>query len=387
MAIEGSTVLLVISVFVLAAVGFSFMFHMRKLVRMLLVGAGLAAAVTLGVVLARRRSEHPKSSGLGGSDGPLPNNMARPVGSSEELPQSPPMGYYAASYAPPPAIAGPVRDARIRNFNQEQSERYISNLRGFRTDQNLTMIDPSRQVRLNLGEDFREYMIDSDLQRRVDALVEDPRTQIWSDVQTLSLSGTLVRDISPLARLTNLRTLYLSFTEVQDISPLAALTNLETLSLSRTQVRDISPLAGLTSLKVLYLYNTQVSDIRPLAGLQHLQALDVRHAPVVHRFVPRGTLQVIDESNTTPNVRARSNSPVNDAPAHAQTLTVLPDDGTDDENPRECKICYTAVATQETLSNFVKLEQHDVIYCRGCIARVNGCPICRAPLGPLPPAV
>jgi Leucine-rich repeat (LRR) protein len=88
---------------------------------------------------------------------------------------------------------------------------------------------------------------------------------LLSHWKKLSLKGTQVRDVSALAKLTNLTRLDLDWTKVNDISALAALTHLEYLDLSATQVSNVSALANLTNLRILYLNETQVSDVSALA--------------------------------------------------------------------------------------------------------------------------
>jgi len=80
-----------------------------------------------------------------------------------------------------------------------------------------------------------------------------------------------IKDLSPLAGLTNLRQLYLFFNELSDISPLSGLYNLEVLNLEDNLVKDLSPLAGLTSLKLLNLMDNHIEDITPLSGLVNLE--------------------------------------------------------------------------------------------------------------------
>ena len=97
-----------------------------------------------------------------------------------------------------------------------------------------------------------------------------------TNLDYLRLGRTDVSDISALAKLTNLKTLNLDSTDVSDISALARLTNLEWLHLGRTDVSDISALARLTNLEKLYLGHTDVSDISPLANLPNLKELDIQ---------------------------------------------------------------------------------------------------------------
>ncbi len=124
-----------------------------------------------------------------------------------------------------------------------------------------------------------------------------------TNLEDVCAESTLVTDLSPLIRLTNLRILLISRTPVADLSPLAGLNNLEQLDLwktnvvdlhplaglaslrqlilSGTQVADLSPLASLTRLKVLHAARTQVADLSPLAGLSNLRQLDVSNSQVV----------------------------------------------------------------------------------------------------------
>lgn len=94
-----------------------------------------------------------------------------------------------------------------------------------------------------------------------------------SELWALSLLGTEVSDISPIANLCQLRWLELSKTKVIDISPLANLRELKELHISDTRVSDVSPLANLHNLTSLRLGRTLVSDITPLAKLRGLKML------------------------------------------------------------------------------------------------------------------
>ncbi|MDA7926349.1 hypothetical protein N9B46_05830, partial [Mariniblastus sp.] len=89
-------------------------------------------------------------------------------------------------------------------------------------------------------------------------------------VQSFSLSGDEVTDLSPLAGLENLETLTVTLSAVRDLSPLAGLKNLQALELWGTPASDLSPLAGLTTLQYLQLTGTPASDLSPLAHLKNL---------------------------------------------------------------------------------------------------------------------
>ena len=86
-----------------------------------------------------------------------------------------------------------------------------------------------------------------------------------------------IRDVSPLAGLTNLQTFVLGCNGDSDLSPLAGLTNLTELWLAGNNIRDVSPLAGLTSLGYLVFLKNDIRDISPLAGLHKLYLLDLRN--------------------------------------------------------------------------------------------------------------
>jgi internalin A len=96
----------------------------------------------------------------------------------------------------------------------------------------------------------------------------------------LHLIGAPVADLGPLAGMTRLTTLRLDGTRVTDLSPLAGLTNLETLDLPRTPVADLRPLARLTRLEILNLDETQVLDLSPLYGLTALRGLSISSTKV-----------------------------------------------------------------------------------------------------------
>ena len=196
-----------------------------------------------------------------------------------------------------------LRPDAMLPLNAEYSLRFITNDASFCSEAHRTRKSLRKQVRLNLGERFREYMVNGDVCRGLDALVEIPRSQVWSNVRILdlglarvydisALAGlvnlegldlglTLVRDISALSRLVTLQCLDLGYTQVDDVSALAGLTNLRWLYLVRTPVQSVSALAELSNLEHLDLGLTQVEDLSALAGLVNLEALDVAYTPVV----------------------------------------------------------------------------------------------------------
>src|SRR5512135_3182799 len=80
-------------------------------------------------------------------------------------------------------------------------------------------------------------------------------------VTALDLSDADVKDLSPLAALTELTHLDLSRTKINDVAPLSKFTALTQLDLRYTEVSDLSPLVGCTELTYLNLAGTKVSDL------------------------------------------------------------------------------------------------------------------------------
>ncbi len=82
-----------------------------------------------------------------------------------------------------------------------------------------------------------------------------------------------LRDITPIAGLTQLTNLDLDTIHIDDLAPLAELKNLTKLNLNDNYITDISALSELTNLTVLRLYHNLVKDISPLEGLTNLTYL------------------------------------------------------------------------------------------------------------------
>ena len=164
-----------------------------------------------------------------------------------------------------------LRHLALLPLNREYSRRYIYDQNGFRAEANRKLRNPRQQVRLNLGIDFRRYMVDADFRAQIETLVDQPDEQIWSDVETLELSETNVHDIRGLRQLVNLKTLDLRDTQVQDISALSGLHQLKHLCISGTRVKDVSALAELANLEHLCLHGTQVQSILALRRLIRLR--------------------------------------------------------------------------------------------------------------------
>ena len=79
-------------------------------------------------------------------------------------------------------------------------------------------------------------------------------------VDSLSMAGNNLRDISRLSALGGLMTLNLSGNQISDLTPLSSLTGLRTLYLDANPITDFSPLTQLTGLTNLSLKNIPITE-------------------------------------------------------------------------------------------------------------------------------
>ncbi len=101
-------------------------------------------------------------------------------------------------------------------------------------------------------------------------------------VETLDLSGNnSISDLTPIAGMTKLTGLGLTFTDknpatkLVSIKALEGMTELETLTISYTGIKDITPLAGLTKLTSLTLNNSGLTSTAALEKLSKLTTIDL----------------------------------------------------------------------------------------------------------------
>ena len=87
------------------------------------------------------------------------------------------------------------------------------------------------------------------------------------------INSNSIKDLSPLAGLTNLTWLNLSQNNITALSPLAGLTNLTWLDIGGNNLSNISPISGLINLTALRLWRNNIEDISPVADLTHLTEL------------------------------------------------------------------------------------------------------------------
>jgi hypothetical protein len=94
-------------------------------------------------------------------------------------------------------------------------------------------------------------------------------------LETVTVGGNQVSDLTPLAQVTSLRTLGLDENPISDLGPLRGLSNLEFFSINGGQINDLGPLGSLTNLTHLALDQNQIKDLGPLVGLTRLTDLEL----------------------------------------------------------------------------------------------------------------
>ena len=109
------------------------------------------------------------------------------------------------------------------------------------------------------------------------------------ELHTLDISNTRVSDLKSLVNLTKLETLRLNGNGISDVSPLVSLVSLTYLNLKENEISDISPLAKLTRLKKLELQSNLIKDVSHLAKLTELKWLGLHHN-LISDFSPLETL-------------------------------------------------------------------------------------------------
>ncbi|UJS26452.1 leucine-rich repeat domain-containing protein [Thiothrix winogradskyi] len=96
-------------------------------------------------------------------------------------------------------------------------------------------------------------------------------------LETLSVRGNKIYDISLLSNLCKLQILDLGENEISDLSSLNTLTSLKAINLGNNKIYDISGIRNLIKLEILLIVNNDVSDISALKNLTNLKTLDFAH--------------------------------------------------------------------------------------------------------------
>ena len=119
-------------------------------------------------------------------------------------------------------------------------------------------------------------------------------------LETLTVSGDQLRDLSPITEFIRLKELEFTGTQISDLSPLTHLTELESLTCSRSPVMDLTPLQSLSNLKHLNFENTRVNDLKPIRELTGLESLNCAGTQITSLKHISGSvnLKVLDCYNT-----------------------------------------------------------------------------------------
>jgi Leucine-rich repeat (LRR) protein len=90
---------------------------------------------------------------------------------------------------------------------------------------------------------------------------------------------SVINDITPLKRLTQLERLTLNNMPVTSLEPLRGI-NLYEISLNFTNITDLTPLGGMSNLERVNMAGTNVKTLQPLLLCSHLEAIDCRGTQV-----------------------------------------------------------------------------------------------------------
>ena len=88
------------------------------------------------------------------------------------------------------------------------------------------------------------------------------------------INSNSIKDLSPLAGLTNLTRLNLSQNNITDLSPLSEMATLTDLVAKNANISDLTGLEFATNLTFLWLENNNITDISSVTGLTKLTRLD-----------------------------------------------------------------------------------------------------------------
>ena len=152
-------------------------------------------------------------------------------------------------------------------------------------------------------------------------------------LENLTISDSMVSDVSPLAELTKLTILSLDLNSISDVSPLTVLTQLEGLSLWGNAVSDVSPLAELKQLTYLILTNNPLNYASLHTHIPAMQAkgvevrFDRRTYPALDIISGAGQQATGGESLTNPLVVAAIDANGTPMPGVSVTFTITRGNG------------------------------------------------------------
>ncbi len=117
----------------------------------------------------------------------------------------------------------------------------------------------------------------------------------------ISLSESMVTDLSPLSELVKLEELKITGSkELVDLEPLKGLENLTYLELQGLGITNLEPLSDITNLESLSIQNADLSDLSPLSELSKLIYLSLRNDKI-NNLEPLGSLENLNTLDLTEN--------------------------------------------------------------------------------------
>ena len=101
------------------------------------------------------------------------------------------------------------------------------------------------------------------------------------DIRDLNIPGnTEITNLEPISKLSNLRTMDISHTRIKDIYPVRNLTKLHNLNCSNTHINSVEALIYSMELSILNISNTDIYDIEPISNLDNLIILNISNTEI-----------------------------------------------------------------------------------------------------------
>lgn len=119
-----------------------------------------------------------------------------------------------------------------------------------------------------------------------------PLLKYCTDLVALDLGHSLIKDISSVAKMKNLRAIILTDNKITDISAFAELKDLEFIEMNINRVKTVEPLKDLTNLKYINLWSSKAAT-----DLSYLYNHENLLITIFHRTVPKEERQRFRESN------------------------------------------------------------------------------------------
>ena len=95
-----------------------------------------------------------------------------------------------------------------------------------------------------------------------------------------------IKDLRPLAGLTQLRSVEMTGNRISDLRPLAKLTQLRNLQIGGNQIVSVAPLRNLVNLESVQLNGNRIRDVRPLNRLRNLTLLVLSYNEIENPLLP-----------------------------------------------------------------------------------------------------